>query len=135
MAIPELATWGFSFSVLKSDMVQHGGYGLRYGLERSEPAAHNAAAMDQKLLNLLCGQKQLRRRATSMALSWPSHRLFPEMAVPFQTFAMAARQLMRHHSLRFLFEETWRARQLAGDWQGEGVCAHMHRQCVKLDWS
>ena len=109
--------------------------GARYGLDVDEPSPAVATAFDQKMLALLCGRRQLRCTATSIALSWPGHRLFLEMATPFQTFSMAARQLARHQDIRTLFEETWQRRLAKEDWSGAGICSHMWRQCEKLRWT
>ena len=108
--------------------------GARYGLELAEPSDHVCSNFDQRVLGLLCGPRQLRCKATSFALSWAGHRLFLELATPYQSFVMAAKQVARHSSVLKLFVDTWQARLANNNWNGDGICAHLQRQCIKLGW-
>ena len=67
------------------------------------------------------------------------HRLarsqtFLEMAIPYQTFAAARKQLERSAWLRDLFREVWEFRDAHDQWDAAGICCHIMRQCRKLGW-
>ncbi|CAE7828023.1 unnamed protein product [Symbiodinium sp. CCMP2592] len=84
--------------------------GARYGLELEEPTARVARDFDQCVLQTLCGQRALRCKYTSMGLAWRGHRLFIEMAIPYQAFDMARRQLLRLPFPVELVREVWEYR-------------------------
>ncbi|CAE7405810.1 unnamed protein product [Symbiodinium sp. CCMP2592] len=109
--------------------------GARYGLELEEPSSSVAHDFDQNLLQALCGQRALRCKYTSMGLAWRGHRLFLEMAVPYQAFDMARRQLLRLPMARELLREVWEFRDTHSLWDEAGVCCHLRRQCQKLQWT
>ncbi|CAE7944048.1 TU20, partial [Symbiodinium necroappetens] len=109
--------------------------GARYGLELEEPSAQVAHDFDQCVLQTLCGQRALRCKYTSMGLAWRGHRLFLEMATPYQAFDMARRQLLRLPLAQELFREVWEFRDAHSLWDEAGVCSHLGRQCQKLRWS
>lgn len=108
--------------------------GARYGLEIEEPSPECAHSFDQQVLQGLCGFRALRCKATAMCLAWRGHRLFLEMAVPFQAFDTAHRQLQRSAQIRDLFLETWEFRDAHDLWEGAGIVSHLARQCKKLGW-
>ena len=108
--------------------------GARYGIEVEEPSNNVTAAFDQQELQGLCGQRALRCKNTSMSIAWPGHRLFLEMAIPYQTFAAARKQLERSAWLRDLFREVWEFRDAHDQWDAAGICCHIMRQCRKLGW-
>ena len=108
--------------------------GARYGIEVEEPSNNVTAAFDQQVLQGLCGQRALRCKNTSMSIAWPGHRLFLEMAIPYQTFAAARKQLERSAWLRDLFREVWEFRDAHDQWDEAGICCHIMRQCRKLGW-
>lgn len=109
--------------------------GARYGLELEEPSAQVAHDFDQCVLQALCGQRALRCKHTSMGLAWRGHRLFLQMATPYQAFDMARRQLLRLPLAQELFREVWEFRDAHSLWDEAGVCSHLGRQCRKLRWS
>ena len=108
--------------------------GARYGLEIEEPTESVSHDFDQAVLQALCSQRALRCKATSMALAWKGHRLFLEMACPYQAFDMARRQLARSPLARQLLREVWEYRDAHDLWHEAGICCHLQRQCGKLGW-
>ena len=85
--------------------------GARHGREITQPNPKVAKAFDEQIMDVICGKQKNRCKQTTMALLWPSHKIFIEMAGPYQMVVTANRQTARHESIPSMFSEVRRNRK------------------------
>ena len=131
--IPPISVLPISLD-LKAELIASKTAGARYGLALERPTEAASNHFDQAILGALNGNKFCRCKATCMALNWKGHKIFMDVAAPYEAVTQAARQLRRGEPWKRIFEESWNLRTLTNDTEGCGPVAHQMREAGRLNW-